>query len=88
MITEPIQPVGDVEIILSYKNDKKETINFKNTVFFSFQPQFNYNLNSPGVSVGLMPIFKTSIVSIVDNENWIKQYPYNLSVNLFLRKRF
>ena len=69
-------------------SNKNDFPNFKNTVFFSFQPQFNYNLNSPGVSVGLMPIFKTSIVSIVDNENWVKQYPYNLSVNLFLRKRF
>jgi hypothetical protein len=35
MITEPIQPVGDVEIILSYKNDKKETLNFKNTVLLT-----------------------------------------------------
>jgi hypothetical protein len=35
MITEPIQPVGDVEIILSYKNDKEKTINFKNTVLLT-----------------------------------------------------
>jgi hypothetical protein len=61
---------------------------FKNTLFFSFQPQFTYNLNSPGVSVGLMPIIKTSITNIVNDENWLKQYPYNMSVNVFLRKRF
>lgn len=61
---------------------------FKNTLFFSFQPQFTYNLNSPGVSVGLMPIIKTSLTNIVNNENWLKQYPYNMSFNLFLRKRF
>lgn len=61
---------------------------FKNTLFFSFQPQFTYNLNSPGVSVGLMPIIKTSITNIVNDENWLKQYPYNMSMNLFLRKRF
>lgn len=69
-------------------SNKNDFPNFRNTVFFSFQPQLNYNLNTPGVSVGIMPIFKTSIVSIVDNENWVKQYPYNLSMNLFLRKRF
>lgn len=61
---------------------------FKNTIFFSFQPQFTYNLNSPGVSVGLMPIIKTSLTNIVNDENWLKQYPYNMSVNVFLRKRF
>ncbi len=61
---------------------------FKNTLFFSFQPQFTYNLNSPGVSVGLMPIIKTSLTNIVNDENWLKQYPYNMSFNLFLRKRF
>jgi hypothetical protein len=61
---------------------------FKNTLFFSFQPQFTYNLNSPGVSVGLMPIIKTSLTNIVNDENWLKQYPYNMSVNVFLRKRF
>ncbi len=61
---------------------------FKNTLFFSFQPQFTYNLNSPGVSVGLMPIIKTSLTNIVNDENWLKQYPYNLSMNVFLRKRF
>ncbi|MFZ4800058.1 MAG: hypothetical protein ACOYMA_21390, partial [Bacteroidia bacterium] len=61
---------------------------FKNTLFFSFQPQFTYNLNSPGVSVGLMPIIKTSLTNIVSDENWLKQYPYNMSMNLFLRKRF
>lgn len=61
---------------------------FKNTLFFSFQPQFTYNLNSPGVSVGLMPIIKTSVTNIVNDENWLKQYPYNMSVNVFLRKRF
>lgn len=61
---------------------------FKNTLFFSFQPQFIYNLNSPGVSIGLMPIIKTSLTNIVNDENWLKQYPYNLSMNLFLRKRF
>ena len=61
---------------------------FKNTLFFSFQPQFTYNLNSPSVSVGLMPIIKTSITNIVNDENWLKQYPYNISVNVFLRKRF
>ena len=61
---------------------------FKNTLFFSFQPQFTYNLNSPGVSIGLMPIIKTSITNIVNDENWLKQYPYNMSVNVFLRKRF
>jgi hypothetical protein len=61
---------------------------FKNTLFFSFQPQFTYNLNSPGVSIGLMPIIKTSIANIVNDENWLKQYPYNMSVNVFLRKRF
>jgi hypothetical protein len=69
-------------------SNKNDFPNFRNTVFFSFQPQLNYSLNTPGVSVGLMPIIKTSIFSIVDNENWIKQYPYNLSMNLFLRKRF
>jgi hypothetical protein len=61
---------------------------FKNTLFFSFQPQFTYNLNSPGVSVGLMSIIKTSLTNIVNDENWLKQYPYNLSMNVFLRKRF
>jgi hypothetical protein len=61
---------------------------FKNTLFFSFQPQFTYNLNSPGVSIGLMPIIKTSLTNIVNDENWLKQYPYNMSVNVFLRKRF
>lgn len=61
---------------------------FKNTLFFSFQPQFTYNLNSPGVSVGLMPIIKTSLTNIVSDENWLKQYPYNISMNVFLRKRF
>jgi hypothetical protein len=61
---------------------------FKNTLFFSFQPQFTYNLNSPGVSVGFMPIIKTSLTNIVSDENWLKQYPYNISMNLFLRKRF
>jgi len=61
---------------------------FKNTLFFSFQPQFTYNLNSPGVSVGLMPIIKTSLTNIVIDENWLKQYPYNISMNVFLRKRF
>ena len=61
---------------------------FKNTLFFSFQPQFIYNLNSPGVSIGLMPIIKTSLTNIVNDENWLKQYPYNISMNLFLRKRF
>lgn len=69
-------------------SSKNDFPNFKNTLFFSFQPQFTYNLCTPGVSLGLMPIFKSSILSIVDNENWIKQYPYNLSMNLFLRKRF
>jgi hypothetical protein len=61
---------------------------FKNTLFFSFQPQFTYNLNSPGVSIGLMPIIKTSLTNIVNDENWLKQYPYNMSINVFLRKRF
>ena len=61
---------------------------FKNTLFFSFQPQFTYNLNSPGVSVGIMPIIKTSLTNIVSDENWLKQYPYNMSMNVFLRKRF
>ncbi len=61
---------------------------FKNTLFFSFQPQFTYNLNSPGVSVGFMTIIKTSLTNIVNDENWLKQYPYNVSMNLFLRKRF
>lgn len=75
--------VGVYEI--SNKNDYPA---FKNTLFFTFQPQFTYNLSAPGVSVGFMPIIKTSLTNIVSDEKWLKQYPYNMSFNLFLRKRF
>jgi len=75
--------IGVYEVI-----NKDDFPAFKNTLFFSFQPQFTYNLNSPGVSVGLMPIIKTSLTNIVNDGNWLKQYPYNMSMNLFLRKRF
>lgn len=75
--------VGVYEI--SNKNDYPA---FKNTLFFTFQPQFTYNLSAPGVSIGFMPIIKTSLTNIVSDEKWLKQYPYNMSFNLFLRKRF
>ncbi|MBJ7429032.1 MAG: hypothetical protein JHD28_08760 [Bacteroidia bacterium] len=75
--------VGVYEI--SNKNDYPA---FKNTLFFTFQPQFTYNLSTPGVSIGFMPIIKTSLTNIVSDEKWLKQYPYNMSFNLFLRKRF
>jgi hypothetical protein len=75
--------VGVYEI--SNKNDFPA---FKNTLFFTFQPQFTYNLSAPGVSIGFMPIIKTSLTNIVSDEKWLKQYPYNMSFNLFLRKRF
>jgi hypothetical protein len=75
--------VGVYEI--SNKNDYPA---FKNTLFFTFQPQFTYNLSAPGVSIGFMPIIKTSLTNIVSDEKWLKQYPYNMSLNLFLRKRF
>lgn len=69
-------------------NNKNDYPAFKNTLFFTFQPQFTYNLSTPGVSIGLMPIIKTSLTNIVSDEKWLKQYPYNMSFNLFLRKRF
>lgn len=75
--------VGVYEI--SNKNDYPA---FKNTLFFTFQPQFTYNLSAPGVSIGFMPVIKTSLTNIVSDEKWLKQYPYNMSFNLFLRKRF
>jgi hypothetical protein len=75
--------VGVYEI--SNKNDYPA---FKNTLFFTFQSQFTYNLSAPGVSIGFMPIIKTSLTNIVSDEKWLKQYPYNMSFNLFLRKRF
>lgn len=75
--------VGVYEI--SNKNDFPA---FKNTLFFTFQPQFTYNLSAPGVSIGFMPVIKTSLTNIVSDEKWLKQYPYNMSFNLFLRKRF
>jgi hypothetical protein len=69
-------------------NNKNDYPAFKNTLFFTFQPQFTYNLSAPGVSVGFMPIIKTSLTNIVSDEKLLKQYPYNMSFNLFLRKRF
>ncbi len=75
--------VGVYEI--SNKNDYPA---FKNTLFFTFQPQFTYNLSALGVSIGFMPVIKTSLTNIVSDEKWLKQYPYNMSFNLFLRKRF
>lgn len=75
--------VGVYEI--SNKNDYPA---FKNTLFFTFQPQFTYNLSATGVSIGFMPVIKTSLTNIVSDEKWLKQYPYNMSFNLFLRKRF
>lgn len=75
--------VGVYEI--SNKNDYPA---FKNTLFFTFQPQFTYNLSAHGVSIGFMPVIKTSLTNIVSDEKWLKQYPYNMSFNLFLRKRF
>ena len=75
--------VGVYEI--SNKNDYPA---FKNTLFFTFQPQFTYNLSAPGVSIGFMPVIKTSLTNIVSDEKWLKQYPYNMRFNLFLRKRF
>jgi hypothetical protein len=61
---------------------------FKNTLFFTFQPQFTYNLSVSGTSIGFMPIIKTSLTNIVSDDKWLKQYPYNMSFNFFLRKRF
>lgn len=69
-------------------NNKNDYPAFKNTLFFTFQPQFTYNLSAPGVSIGFMPIIKTSLTNMVSDEKWLKQYPYNMSFNLFLRKRF
>jgi hypothetical protein len=80
--------IGNKNVGVYEINNKNDYPTFKNTLFFSFQPQFCYNTNAPGVSIGLMPIFKSSFVNIVNDENWIKQYPYNLSFNIFIRKRF
>jgi hypothetical protein len=40
------------------------------------------------VSLGLMPQFKMSLNSMVDNPDWVQQRPSLIGLHVFLRKRF
>ncbi|MES2381662.1 MAG: hypothetical protein V4538_11510 [Bacteroidota bacterium] len=70
-------------------NGKDDFPKVKNTLFFTFQPQIMYNLPAnPGISIGFMPTVKASLSNIINDESWIKQYPYSFGLNAFIRKRF
>ncbi len=70
-------------------NGKDDFPKIKNTLFFTLQPQIMYNLPAnPGISIGCMPTVKASLSNIINDENWIKQYPYSFGLNVFIRKRF
>lgn len=70
-------------------NGKDDFPKIRNTLFFTLQPQIMYNLPAnQGISIGCMPTVKASLSNIINDESWIKQYPYSFGLNVFIRKRF
>jgi len=59
----------------------------KGTAFITLQPMFAYKM-SDDVSIGIMPTYKSSLGSIIQNQYWVQQYPYFIGLHVFLRKKF
>jgi len=80
--------------IISYDNtgllqlkDKDAFPGLQNSVFIICNPTISYTLNEK-VQIGLMPTFKYSLNTMINNENWVQQHPYFIGMALSLRKRF
>ena len=67
--------------------DKSAFPGLHNSFFISLNPTITYNLN-PTVTLGLMPSAKASLNSMIDNNNWVQQYPYFMGLSATLRKHF
>ena len=67
--------------------DKSAFPNLRNSFFVSLNPTVTYNLNQT-VTLGIMPSAKISLNSMIDNNNWVQQYPYFVGFSAMLRKRF
>jgi hypothetical protein len=68
-------------------NDKDAFPKFRDVFFANFSPSVAMRIN-PSVALGLMPQFKMSLNSMVDNPDWVQQRPSLIGLNVFLRKRF
>ncbi|MDZ4667239.1 MAG: outer membrane beta-barrel protein [bacterium] len=68
-------------------NDKASFPEFSNVFFATLAPNVAFKLNS-SVDLGIMPTVKTSLNSMVKNEQWIQQKPWLVGLGVYLRKRF
>lgn len=68
-------------------NQTSDFPRIRNTGFFTLQPSIGYRY-SDDVTIGIIPSFKTSLSSIIQNQYWVQQYPYFVGLHAFIRKTF
>jgi|GEM_PF-3187561 hypothetical protein len=68
-------------------NEKSSFPGFQNHVFALLNPTLAYRWK-PDVEFMLQPSIRYAMNSMVENSNWVQQYPVLLGLNVAMRKRF
>ncbi|MFN4972470.1 MAG: outer membrane beta-barrel protein [Bacteroidota bacterium] len=68
-------------------NEKSSFPGFQNHVFALLNPTLAYSWK-PDVEFLLQPTIRYAMNSMVENSNWVQQYPVLLGINVAMRKRF
>lgn len=79
--------VGQENIGVLLLKNKESFPYMKNSFFVHLYAGISYRLNE-SVALQLMPYFRYSLSNMIDNENWVKQYPWVMGLNFGLRKSF
>jgi len=76
---------SNVGVLVLY--DKSSFPGVRNLIFVNLSPAVSYKY-SESVSLGAALSISKSTNSMIENKNWVQQYPSLVGVNIFLRKRF
>jgi hypothetical protein len=68
-------------------NEKESFPVFRNQIFTTISFGLNYSLNET-VELSLLPHCKIGLRNMIENPDWVKQYPYFVGLNFGLRKKF
>lgn len=79
--------IGQENIGVLLLKNKESFPYMKNSFFVHLYAGMCVNVNE-SVSLSVMPYFKYSLNNMIDNENWVKQYPLMMGLSLGLRKSF